>query len=80
MYALGQGLDFTQPLMPQVQARNQQQQAQPAAPVQPTQPMPNGNASSAVETQSPKVANGDDDWDSIVRNSMAESGMQINQY
>lgn len=81
-YALQNGLDFTQPLKPQVIARQPVPGQAPVAPTiqAPHQPMPNGNASSIVETQSPTVANGDDDWDSILRDSMTESGMQFNQY
>jgi len=74
-YALSNNLDFTQPLMPQIQARGNggtQRQAN-----QPNRPMPNGNGSRNVQTQSPNIANGDDDWDAIVRGAMTESGMQI---
>jgi len=75
-YAVSHGLDFTQPLQPQVQAKrvdvdpNYTNQ-------QPNRAMPNGNSSNSVVTQSPAQASGDDDWDAIVRNSMAESGMQV---
>jgi len=74
-YALSNGLDFTQPLGAQVQARGVGGNNQNVN--QPNRGMPNGNSSRNVQTQAPAQANGDDDWDAIVRNSMAESGMQI---
>jgi hypothetical protein len=74
-YALSNGYDFTQPLGEQVLARNAGGNNQQTN--QPNRGMPNGNSSSNVVTQAPAQANGDDDWDAIVRNSMAESGMQI---
>jgi hypothetical protein len=76
-YAMQQGLDFSQPLAPQIEAM-QQQVPTPApvpavAPEPNPKPLPNGNANSIVMEQS-EVTSGDDDWDSIVRSSMRDAG------
>ena len=76
-YAMGNNLDFTQPLGPQVQALKVEADPQYTNQRQPNRAMPNGNSSNSVITQNPAQASGDDDWDAIVRNSMAESGMQV---
>ncbi len=68
-FVVQNGLDFTMPLKPQIEARMAQQQGQPQVPNGHTvqRPMPNGGAtrrSGAVPTIA--LANADDDWGSII--------------
>lgn len=74
-YAQENGLDFTQPLGQQIEARrkvdpNVQQSNQP------NRVMPDGNSASTTTTQQPTDVNADDDWDLIINQSMSEAGMQ----
>ena len=80
-YAASNGLDFTQPLGPQVQARQQggpapNGNANPQAQTQHQQPMPNGGAPTQDMQQGPTMANADDAWENIIKQSMQESGLQ----
>jgi hypothetical protein len=79
-YAAKNGLDFAQPLRAQVLVRQQggtgtngHAQPRPNAPQQ--QPMPNGSAPTQAMQQGPNMANPDDAWDNIVRQSMREAGL-----
>lgn len=92
MFAAQNGLDFSQPLGPQVAMRsapvtvdqmNQQlqtqqtQQTQQRAPMQPNQPpLPTSGVSSDLNIQTHGTASSDDDWDSIISQSMQEAGMR----
>jgi len=72
-YAQANSLDFSQPLGPQIEARRN---AGTNVPTQPNRVMPNGNAASTTETQKPDTSSADDDWDSIINQSMFDAGMQ----
>ncbi|GMQ92461.1 MAG: hypothetical protein BMS9Abin11_1792 [Gammaproteobacteria bacterium] len=74
-YAQENGLDFTQPLGQQIEARRK---ADPNAQQsnQPNRVMPDGNSASTTTTQQPVEVNADDDWDLIINQSMSEAGMQ----
>jgi len=84
-YAATNGLDFTKPLGPQVQDRQQggqQQQtpapngnANPQAQNNQQMPMPNGGAPTADMQSGPTLADPDDAWDNIVNQSLREAGM-----
>jgi hypothetical protein len=81
-YAAKNGLDFTKPLRAQVLARQQggngtngHAQPRPNAPQQQHQPMPNGSAPTQAMQQGPNMANPDEAWDVIVRQSLAEAGL-----
>lgn len=81
-YAAKNGYDFSQPLGPQVQARQQggQQQQTPAPngnanPQAQQQPMPNGGAPTMDMQTGPTMADPDDGWDTIVNQSLREAGM-----
>lgn len=86
-YATRNGLDFTKPLPPQIEARRQgvpqpQQNghAQPApnAPqrMPSTAPMPNGGARPAPTRADEGMSHPDANWDEIIAQSMRSSGMQ----
>ncbi len=71
-YAQANSLDFSQPLGPQIEARrNTGSNVQN----QPNRAMPNGTATSTTETQQPATSSADDDWDSIINQSMSDAGM-----
>lgn len=76
-YATKNQLDFTQPLGPQMQAK---QGAQPPAsngnvPPQAQQiPMPQGSAPTQQMQTQPTMADPDANWDTIVQQSLAEAG------
>lgn len=74
-YAIQNGLDFSQPLAPQMEAMQQPVPA-PVTPLQEPnpKPLPNGNVNSDVIVEQSVIASGDDDWDSIVRSSMRDAG------
>lgn len=74
-YAQANGLDFTQPLGQQIDARRNAP-AQQQVVNQPNRVMPDGNATSTTETQQPVEVSADDDWDKIINQSMSEAGMQ----
>lgn len=82
-YAAARGLDFSKPLRAQVLAREQggnntngHAQPRPNAQQQQQQrPMPNGSAPTQAMQQGPNMANPDDAWDVIVRQSLAEAGL-----
>lgn len=78
-YAAKNGLDFSKPLREQVLARQQggntNGHAQPRPNVQQQQPMPNGGAPTQDMQTGPTMANPDDAWDVIVRQSLAEAGL-----
>jgi hypothetical protein len=74
-YAQANGLDFTQPLGQQIEARRNAAPNVPPVVNQPNREMPNGNATSTTETQQPEEISADDDWDHIIKQSMSEAGM-----
>lgn len=80
-YAAKNGFDFTKPLRDQVQSRKQGGQganghAQPRPNAQQQQqPMPNGGAPTQDMQNGPTMAQPDEAWDSIVRQSLAEAGL-----
>lgn len=87
MYALQNGLDFTQPLGPQMNAPVQQASPQPVqqqtAPT-PTQPGPSPSVSIPTGGAAPDNTRGvsdfadpSEDWSDIVKQSMREVGMEI---
>lgn len=75
------GLDYSQPLKPQIEARRAQQPATttaqtPQQPRVPTVPLPNGRQPvSAVPINSAASFNESSSWADIIRQSMRESGM-----
>lgn len=79
-FAAKNNLDFTKPLREQLAAREgaQQQQAQGnAAPQSQTQqPMPNGGAQVQDMQQQPEMYNADEQWDTIVQQSLRDAGFQ----
>lgn len=79
LFAQQNGLDFSQPLAPQVQAMQQQQQVpmQPQQPVTAQPPIPGGGVNPNLYAQTPRHANANDDWDSIINESMREANMQF---
>lgn len=77
-YAAANGYDFTKPLAPQVQARKQGGGAPNgnATPQAQRTPMPNGGAPTQDMRTGPVMAEPDEAWDSIVRQSLRDAGMQ----
>lgn len=82
-FVVRNGLDLSQPLGPQIEARaaaiQQQKQQQSQQQVQqPTRPMPNGatTRSDGVQTLSPVYADPDDSWGEILKAAMAEDVQQ----
>lgn len=79
MAANDRGLDWTQPLVPQMQASEQQQQNNQQQ--QQQKPMPNGrtpaNAAQAEPADKIAVAHESTDMGSIVKQAMRESGLSI---
>lgn len=77
MFAAQNGLDFSQPLGPQMQAKQQQtQNPQPQQPMQPPLPQGNGVNANTVTQPHNAPANANDDWDSIIESSLQEVGLQ----
>lgn len=75
-FAATNGLDLSQPLAPQIRARQQQQQ-QPQQPQQRQPSLTPGNAgpSNVNAMNQPPVNSADDDYNSIVRQAMRDAGM-----
>jgi hypothetical protein len=74
------GIDFRQPLRPQVDALNQQhQQRQQQNGQQPTRPLPGGRSAngSPIPVGDARAFNENTAWSDIIRHSMHESGMQF---
>lgn len=71
-YALQRGLDFTQPLGPQLQYQ-QQQPAQQSVANGGGAPMVPGGGNAPVQTPSPTYADPDDSYDAIIRQVMGGS-------
>lgn len=72
-FALRNGLDFTQPLGPQIVAR-QSQEAQRPTGQQQQRPLPNGgrvNGSGNLQTE-PSQASASDSWEDILRGAMSD--------
>lgn len=71
-FAIQNGLDFTQPLGPQIEALVAQQEQPQQQQTTQTRPMPNGVSTrdSAVVPTKPVYANADDDWGTIIRGAM----------
>lgn len=90
-WATQNGLDYTQPLGPQIAARNGGQQQQQPTTQQPqlnqpqnqpqgnTRPLPQGRsaASGAAPVEGSKQFNENSTWGDIIRDSMRETGMQL---
>lgn len=76
-YAAANGLDFAKPLAQQVQARRQGGGAPNgnATPQAQRTPMPNGGAPTQDMRTGPVMAEPDEAWDNIVRQSLREAGM-----
>ena len=72
------GLDYSQPLQPQVDAANNGQQ-QPTHQQPTTRPLPNGRSASQGATQidGARAFNENTPWSDIIRHSMEESGMSF---
>lgn len=82
-FAIRNGFDFSIPLGPQIEARQQQLQQQQQRPPSQTQqrPLPSGSASTrgnVVEPPTPQFADPNDDWASIIRNAMKNSNVMTN--
>ena len=73
-WAQSNGLDYTQPLAAQIEAR---QQAQPGTQPQTTKPLPNGRSlagSAQAVDAATRQYGGDESWESILRNTMKQTG------
>ncbi len=72
-WAAKKGLDFSQPLQPQLQQRA----TPPANAPSQTAPLPNGGTIPGAVTNTPPIASEDADYDDIIKDAMRDAGMAV---